>query len=901
MPANPIDEKELFNQARRLSAPEERLAYLQEACGGDPAAVARILELLRVHGQAGDFLDSSPARYAATIMDPVRESAGTVIGPYKLLEHIGEGGFGIVFMAEQHAPVRRRVALKIIKPGMDTKQVLARFDAERQALALMDHPNIARVLDAGATDSGRPYFVMELVRGVPITEYCDQNNLAVHERLDLFVQVCHAVQHAHQKGIIHRDIKPSNVLVTTLDGRPVPKMIDFGIAKAINQPLTQETLFTRFTEMIGTPLYMSPEQAEMTALDIDTRSDIYSLGVLLYELLTGTTPFDKERLKQAAYEEIRRIIKEEEPAKPSTRISTLGDKSAAVAAHRHADPHRLSQLVRGDLDWIVMKALEKERSRRYETAIGFAMDVERYLADEPVLACPPSAAYRFRKFARRNRVAFTTAILVLTAILLGTVVSVTQAIRATRAERLAESGLQAEAAARADAERASQAEAAQRQIAEQERQQAEENLKRARQAVDQYFTRVSQSKLFDVPTLLPLREELLEDAARYYQTLLDERGDSPALLADLAVADFRLAEIDHEVDRNDDAIDALASGLDLVERLHTKYPKAKEEQRRVAGFWKANRSPRGTAEMPRDPAKAERTLVKFVNLWETLAREHPSVDAFQNDLAAAHASLASWQMSAGSRQLVERGIESCHKAIDIWERLSQSHPEVPEYRESLCLVLQELRYGLQMDGRHAESRAVADRAMALSEQLVAEHANVPQYRVRLAADLRSRGLSLEKAGKTRQAAADFRREFDLDKALLAEFPTVADYVLQTATAASNFLRCSNASGGGDAAKWSRQEFAPMLTILTGLAANPPADRRVRQNLAESLAKLGDRCGEPAAAVSLFQAAISLNRRLVQESPNDLRSRWDLGHSLRYLRFALGGGAGALCRDRACAP
>jgi serine/threonine protein kinase/WD40 repeat protein len=425
---------EIYLSALERSSAQARSAYLDQACADDDKLRQRVERLLRAQPNVGSFLESPAPEFAETIVPARCERTGTIIGPYKLLEEIGEGGFGVVYMADQNAPVRRRVALKIIKPGMDSKEVLARFKAELQALALMDHPNIARVLDAGATDAGRPYFVMELVRGVPITQYCDQNNLDVRERLDLFVQVCHAVQHAHQKGIIHRDLKPSNVLVTMHDALPMPKVIDFGVAKAIDRQLTQETLFTRFAEMIGTPLYMSPEQAEMNSLDIDTRSDIYSLGVLLYELLTGSTPFDPNRLQQAGFDEIRRIIREEEPPKPSTRIGTLTRTRKVAAAHRHADPNHLSQLVRGELDWIVMKSLEKDRTRRYETANSLALDVLRYLADEPVLACPPSRRYRLRKFVRRHRRSVLAASAVLLALVAGVIGTTWGMIRATRAE-----------------------------------------------------------------------------------------------------------------------------------------------------------------------------------------------------------------------------------------------------------------------------------------------------------------------------------------------------------------------------------------------------------------------------------------------------------------------------------
>jgi WD40 repeat protein/serine/threonine protein kinase len=425
--------KTIFLQAAEIASANERQAFIASACGTDETLRREVEELLGHHQQLGSFLESPAACLPSplggrgdggegvpvTIDEPaVTERPGTIIGSYKLLEQIGEGGFGVVFMAEQTHPVRRKVALKVLKPGMDSRQVVARFEAERQALALMDHPNIAHVFDGGETETGRPYFVMELVRGIPITDFCDQNHLSVRERLELFIHVCQAVQHAHQKGIIHRDIKPSNVMVTLQDGASLVKVIDFGIAKAMGQQLTDKTLFTNFAQLVGTPLYMSPEQAALSNVDVDTRSDIYSLGVLLYELLTGTTPFDKDRFKEAGYDAIRRIIREEEPPKPSTRISTLGQSAKSISTQRHSDAKRLSQLFRGELDWIVMKALEKDRNRRYESASALAADVQRYLDDEPVQACPPSAGYRLRKFARRNKVALVTASMISVAALL---------------------------------------------------------------------------------------------------------------------------------------------------------------------------------------------------------------------------------------------------------------------------------------------------------------------------------------------------------------------------------------------------------------------------------------------------------------------------------------------------
>jgi non-specific serine/threonine protein kinase/serine/threonine-protein kinase len=386
------------------------------------------------YNEPGTLPDPRGAPQPGTVDEPFRERTGNIIGPYKLLEPLGEGGFGTVFLAAQEQPVQRRVALKLLKPGMDSDQVLARFEAERQALAMMDHPNIAKVLDAGTTPAGRPYFVMELVKGIPITKFCDQEHLTPRERLALFVPVCQAVQHAHQKGIIHRDLKPSNVLIALYDGQPVPKVIDFGVAKATAQKLTERTLHTGVGQIVGTLEYMAPEQAELNNLDIDTRADIYSLGVILYELLTGAPPFPVKQLRSAGFTEMLRILREVEPAKPSTKLSH-SDALPSIAAKRKLEPRKLTRLLSGDLDWVVMRCLEKERSRRYETANQLAQEIERYLNDEPVMAGPPSARYRLGKFVRRNRGAVLATVVVVAALLVGTVMASWQALVATRARQ----------------------------------------------------------------------------------------------------------------------------------------------------------------------------------------------------------------------------------------------------------------------------------------------------------------------------------------------------------------------------------------------------------------------------------------------------------------------------------
>ncbi len=713
-----LSEETIFNAARRIPDPIARAAYLDEACGGDQPLRRRLDALLRVHESEDDFLASPavvPSELGPDLQPPMPLTRpGTTIGPYKLLEQIGEGGFGVVFMADQQAPVRRTVALKILKPGMDTRQVIARFEAERQALALMDHPNIARVLDAGATEGGRPYFVMDLVRGIPITDYCDQNTLTTRERLGLFVRVCQAVQHAHQKGIIHRDLKPTNVLVTLHDGVPVPKVIDFGVAKAVGQQLTEKTLFTNFAQIVGTPLYMSPEQAEMSpdvaSGDVDTRSDIYSLGVLLYELLTGTTPFDRDRLKKAAFGEMCRIIREEEPPRPSTRLSTLGATVTTVSAQRSTDPRQLGRTIRGELDWIVMKALEKDRSRRYETANGLAMDVQRYLSDEPVQACPPSAGYRLRKLARRHRAALIVATAFVVLLATATTVSTWQAVRATRAER--------QVVRQRDEVRAALTQkqsALARAKAESER--AEKSFLRATIAIREVLTRaaIGAGEWSQLPA--PLRRRISEEAVKFYESLSQEDSLDPNLQYQAAVGYRAIGSLYATDGEWADGEKFFQRSVAILDRLAGAHREVAQYRQQLA--WSLLNLGRTLRNAGR-PEEATVSVERATGLYETLVSGTPTSFDYQNELGICYRELSYWYRQSND---FKRAGEMIDRGISMLTTAASQHPDQPQFKESLAwmyLSLGQLRAG---EGRAEEAKAALRAAAEGYERAVSKRQN----------------------------------------------------------------------------------------------------------------------------------------------------------------------------------
>jgi serine/threonine protein kinase/tetratricopeptide (TPR) repeat protein len=881
-----VNEESVFAEALQVQDPGGRAAYLDRACAGNPGLRKSVEALLSAY-ESGQFLEAPARAAAATVDEPTGERPGTVIGPYRLMEQVGEGGMGLVFVAEQQRPVRRKVALKVLKPGMDTRQVVARFEAERQALALMDHPNIARVFDGGTTDSGRPYFVMELVKGVPITQFCDEHQLAPRERLELFLGVVRAVQHAHQKGVIHRDLKPSNVLVASHDGKPVVKVIDFGIAKAIGQQLTDKTVYTGFAQLIGTPLYMSPEQAGLSSLDIDTRTDVYSLGVLLYELLTGTTPFDGERLRQAAYDEMRRIIREEEPPKPSTRISTLGQAATTISAQRRSDPKRLSQLCRGELDWIVMKALEKDRDRRYETASAFAADVERYLEDEPVLACPPSRWYRFRKLARKHRTLLTSGALVALSLVAGIATSTALAIRATRAEERTEGEL---AAKKVEHER------------------AEANFLKTLEAVDQ-LTEVGQKDLASLPHLDNVRRRLLEKALRFFQGFLQERGGEGKLPFETALAYHRIADIRRLLGEHQQAEQAYERAVDLFERLRTEMPE-KRAYRQELGRLHYDHA-RLLSELGRRQ-DAEAANEQARRLQEQLIQEDPDHADYQYDLANTDNQRGVFLDNSGRPEEAESrfregadrmekllarfptraeyydGVVKCYTNLaDLLGKIGKTDPADAAYRRAAAVIDEALTrkamssrdflvmkltasigygYFLERQRRLVDAEKTMRDSVALAEKLTDEFPGIPEYRRYLRMANTNLGAFLHKSGRLDDAEKFTQKALATAEKLAADFPTVPDYQNDLGSALNNLALLNLAQQKPQLARELLERA--VVQHEKAVRLNPKVQYRTCQvNRAVNLAIVLQNLQTPAAEVDkVHQQAIDLAQRLVEDYP-----------------------------------
>ena len=808
-PTPSIDE--IFFAAMERESPEARAAYLDQVCGPDLDLRRRVERLLDAQPKMGSFLDSPAAGPTMNVVSiEMLEGPGTVIGPYKLLEQIGEGGMGIVYMAEQTQPVRRKVALKIIKPGMDTRQVIARFEAERQALAIMDHPNIAKVLDAGATESGRPYFVMELVRGVPITEHCDKHRLPINKRLNLFVLVCQAVQHAHQKGIIHRDIKPTNILVTALDGVPLPRVIDFGIAKATGQSLTDKTLFTGFAQLIGTPLYMSPEQAELSAVDIDTRSDIYSLGVLLYELLTGTTPFDQDTFRTAALDEVRRIIREDEPPKPSTRLSALGATLTTVSENRQTDARKLNRSLRGELDWIVMKALEKDRRRRYETASGLARDVERYMAGDPVEAGPPSGWYRLRKFAQRNHVVLTASILVALALIAGTVVSLWQARLAHRARSEA---------------------IVQRDEAWRQQRRAETHLRQARDAVDQMLTKVGQDTLSRVPKMEAVRRRLLEKALGFYEKFLVEEGDDPTIRLEAGRAYRRVGDIQKLLGANDRAGDAYGRSILLL----TLLLEGRNTDLAISRELAESRIKNGDlAQVTGKADQAEREYRSGIELRREIAERSAGLAEDRLYLARAQVWFAEFLYE---RVRLEAAREVFRLAGDLLERLVTEFPAEPRYKGFLAACLcgaggAELsqRNFLKARGLFEQAAVYEDAAVESDPRNMNDRARVLEIQTHLS-------IAVVQLGNAKDAEPIMRKCIALGEALVADFPLVPLFREMAADCYNNLatMLLSRGAAGRDE---SLRAFKGAETMLVSLTTDYPDVPSYRAKLGKLLINRG---------------------------------------------------------------
>lgn len=864
-----MTEETLFAGALEIVDPAARAAYLARECHEDPALRVRVEALLESHMQRG-FLEQPAVGRAEIGIDIEKtlasddpglrgdesfELAGTVIGPYKLLQQIGEGGMGSVFMAEQTEPVRRTVAVKVVKAGMDSRQVLARFGAERQALALMDHPNIAKVLDADSTAQGRPYFVMELVKGTAITRYCDENRLTPKQRLGLFLQVCAAVQHAHQKGIIHRDLKPSNVLVGLYDGKPVPKIIDFGVAKAIGERLTEQTLFTGFGAVVGTPEYMSPEQAQLDNVDIDTRSDIYSLGILLYELLTGTTPLQRKRVERAALLEVLRLIREEEPPKPSSRVSTT-EELGRIAANRNMEPRGLSGLIQGDLDWIVMKCLDKDRNRRYATANGIAADLQRYLLDEPVEARPPSAGYRFSKLIKRNKGLVIAATMVACALLAGIAGTTWQAIRA---------------------ERARDNEAAHRKLAEKARD-------RTRDVLDAMTSGLTSDSLVTQSAISADQKKFLIEVLGYYREFAGEKADGERSRSLTANAAYRVATIEYRLGRTKEAITAFRSAKDAYQSLVSDFPSTPAYRHVLAlsrGYLGVLLKAQGKL------VEAQEECRHAIAIEEQLAADFPKEPKYRHQEAARHENLGTLLKDLGKYDEAQK---EYFQAIDMQEKLVAEFPNSSTYRQYLAISLGNYAVLLSDQGKHAAAEAPSRRALEIRERLVADFPDETHHRQDLSAGYNNLGLLLYGLGKHGEAAEQYRKAISTSEKLAADFPSVPAHRRTLATAHNNLANALADSANPDDVEW---QYRAALTIQERLAADSnasPNDRLALSRTHNNLGSLLGGLGKIAEADKHHQRAVNIQEKLVADFPSVPAYRQELANShnnLAGLLYGLG--------------
>ena len=801
-----MNDETLFHVARELP-PEGRRAFLENACAGDAAHVRRILDLVEADSAHDGFLEGRaagvpPLRELALLQDasastlngglpfPPAPAVHDRIGRYELLQKIGEGGMGIVFMAEQKHPVRRKVAVKVIRPGMNSRQVLARFEAEQQALALMNHPSIAAVLDAGVTDAGVPYFVMELVKGVPITTFCDERKLTPRERLDLLIPVCHAVQHAHQKGIIHRDLKPSNILVALYDGLPTPKVIDFGVAKAIDLKLTDRSFFTEFGTILGTLEYMSPEQAQLNQLDIDTRSDVYALGVLLYELLTGTTPIGRARLQGTTLLEALRLVRDEDPPAPSTRIGTIAE-IATVADRRGLPPHELRGVVHGELDWVVMKSLEKDRNRRYDTPGALAADLRRYLDDEPVAACPPSRSYRLRKLARKHRAALFAATAFLVILIVSAVVSVAFAIHATDESSKKTAALRSEESARAEARQAgAQAMDALRALSDdviglqigRKAQLDSEDRARLGRILGYYesFAALKGDGLesrgiraeghFRVAALRARLGDSEGAAAAFrvasglYRDLAAEHPEDPEYARAEGLSHRNLGSLASNRGRFEESLNEHHRGIEVLLACARAFPGNLEVGRALAG------SQAGLGDVLEQLSRweeAEDLNRRAARTLEPFVAAHPGSGDLRSELSECHSNLGQVERRLGK---IEEGIVSFRRARLILEKLVEEFPESPEYRQSLADAHNQSAGALKDASRDAEAREALLAAIGIGRSLAARFPALPNYRLELATYMRNLAVLLQGPSELHEALELAREAEQIARRLDAEFP-----------------------------------------------------------------------------------------------------------------------------------